>query len=151
MSSVRYTIDESMSFVPMFDVLWTNPNPGASFAEQTIRIDSNMDNKKYNLFIIVTCDNSGSSTRIANSVVMYEPRLGSSDLNFTGNLTRVSVVDNKIFNRDFAVSVVADTSGGVTIYFTFEFLNATSRTIGSTTNTVVNTNCVPYAILGTKI
>lgn len=151
---MRYAVHEgSKSFLPLFDVLWMNPTPGGtSFDAQDITIDTDVE---YNLFIIIARDPKSGvvsiTTKDFSSAVIYDPNLNSSLIAFSSELTKYSASDNKLFNRIFTITVNTEIPSGAITGYKFAFDNATEVTIGSSQSSTANGNCIPYAILGTKI
>lgn len=147
MSEIRYMIHGSKSLVPMFDVLWKNSSPGAEFAAQDVKISVG-NAGDYNLLMVVYKDKYGVAF-ITDSAIVCDPVTNFMNASPIANsLSRISRENNAYFTRPFTVSYIYEAP--YDYYLTLSFSDATSTEFNGTTTTV-NTNCVPYAILGAKI
>ena len=148
LAEMRHAIHDSKSLVPLFDMIWENPNPNQAADEIRLSI-SNLDD--YNMFVIEFVNIISNSLHgDKTSITIYAPDdMVSTDNEWgvTKTVTSLDISGNPMqINTRGVLIRKALTQDNIVFYGGEKML------LSDLTNIVADNNaCVPLRVLGTKI
>ena len=151
MSEERYAIHNSKSLVPLFDVLWENPNPTTAADEIKLNIANLND---YNMFMIEFVDlwSSGNTVFFGNktSITTYAPdnRVSTdNEWGVVGLATSLDVSGNPMQLNTRGVLIRKGLTQENIVFYGGE-----KMLLSDLTSIIADNNaCNPLRVLGTKI
>lgn len=122
-------------------LIWTNSDPGDTFAQQTVQI-SNVNEDDYDFFEIITRNGQVCKVLAKSSVFPYDKTvLQQTYINYITHM-------QELYSRKFTISYLEEDNK---VLFSFENCYEAALYSGTSVESVENDSLIPYLIYGIKL